>query len=140
MQNQQEITSINYFLSKTGPVIIYSLKSFLQAAGIEVEEKGNGLDTVFQIQVGKKELQLYLGNLLLEIATIDRDEAPLRFDEGLLDFDYFLSKLSKVIESKLQILFKLLEHEDVDKAMESITELTSNYERICILKLDNPQS
>ncbi|HBG26121.1 MAG: hypothetical protein A2Y10_16325 [Planctomycetes bacterium GWF2_41_51] len=139
MQNQQEITKINYFLSRTGSVIIYSLKTFLQAADMAVKEKGHGLDTVFHIKAREKELELYLGNLLLEIATIDRDAAPLRFDEGLLDFDYFLNKLSKVIDSKLQILFKLLEHEDVDKAMESITELAANYERICILKLDSPQ-
>lgn len=135
MQNQQEITTINYFLSRTGPVIIYSLKTFLQAAGMKVEEKGCELDTVFHIKAGEKELQLYLGNLLLEIVTVDRDAKPLRFDEGLLDFDYFLNKLSRVVESKLTILSKLLEHDDVDKAMESISQL-SNYERIRILKFD----
>ena len=137
MQNQQEITIINYFLSRTGTVIIYSLKTFLQAAGMEVEEKGHELDTAFHIKAGEKEIKLYLSNLLLEITTIDRDAMPLRFDEGLLDYDYFLKKLSKVIESKLTILFKLLEHEDVDKVMESISQL-SNYERIRILKLDKP--
>lgn len=139
MQNQKETTIINYFLSRTGPVIIYSLKTFLQAAGMEVEEKGQGLDTIFYIKAGKKELQLYLGNLLMEIATLDRDAIPLRFDEALTDFDYFLNKLSKVTESKLTILFKLLEHDDVDKAMESISQL-ANYERIRILKLDIPST
>ena len=139
MQNS-ETTIINHLLSMTAPVIIHSLKTFLQAAGMEVEEKGHGLDTAFHIKTCEKELELYLGNLLMEIATIDRDAVPLRFDEGLLDFDYFLNKLSSVIESKLQILFKLLEHDDVDKAMESITELASSYERICILKLDNQKS
>ncbi|MGD0784342.1 MAG: hypothetical protein ABR969_00810 [Sedimentisphaerales bacterium] len=140
MQNQEETTKINHFLSAILPIVIRSVKTFLQSTGLEVEEKGNGPDTVFHIKAGEKEADFYLYNLLMEIATVDRDEQPWRFDENLQDFDYFLNKVAKVIESKLRILFKLLEHDDVDKAMESITELAGSYERIRIIKLDKQQS
>lgn len=139
MQNQKEITKINHFLSATLPVVVRSVKTFLQSAGLEVEERGCGLDTVFRIKSGEREAEFYMHNLLMEIATVDRDEQPLRFDENLQDFDYFLNKVAKVIESKLRILFKLLEHDDVDKAMESITESAKDYTRIRIIKLDNQQ-
>jgi hypothetical protein len=66
------------------------------------------LKTEFHIKSGEKEMTFYLHNLLLEIATIDRDENPLRFDDRLVDFDYFAKKTARIIESKLKILFKLL--------------------------------
>jgi hypothetical protein len=121
----------------TMPFILCSTKSFLQAAGLKVEEENYGMDTTLHIKSGKKEIALYMGNLFLEVATVDRDERPLRFDERLCRFDYFIDKVSRAVLSKLKILFILLGHEDIDEAMESITDLAADYERIRIVKLDN---
>ena len=75
-------------------------------------------------------------NLLLEIATIDRDEHPLRFDEKLLSFDYFVHKTNQLIDSKLKVIFELLFEDDFDKAKENIVRLGNDYERIRIWELD----
>jgi hypothetical protein len=71
-------------------------------------------------------------NLLLEIATQDRDEQPLRFDERLRDFDFFAAKTSRVIENKLKILLKLFEEEGIEAALESVSQYAKEYERIRI--------
>jgi hypothetical protein len=75
-------------------------------------------------------------NLLLEIATVDRDERCLRFDEKLKDFNYFVHKTNQVIDSKLKVLFELLFEDDFDKAKENIARLGDNYERIRIWQID----
>ncbi|MGA2916606.1 MAG: hypothetical protein ABSE89_11330 [Sedimentisphaerales bacterium] len=136
MQNQEEIAKINHFLSAILPVIVRSMKTFLQTAGLEVEEKGCGLDTAFLIKAGEKETEFYLHNLFLEIATIDRDEIPLRFDEKLQDFDYFAAKSAKLIDSKLRILFELLSQDDVDKVIDNISQQAKDYQRVRIWRFD----
>jgi hypothetical protein len=125
MRNQEEITKINHFISMILPGIVQSVKTFLQSAGLNVEEKGSGLDTVFSIKSGKKEADFYLHNLLVEIATVDRDEEPLRFDEKLRDFDYFVAKAAKLTDSKMMILFELLSEDDVDKVIDNISQKSS---------------
>jgi hypothetical protein len=72
----------------------------------------------------------------MEIATVDRDENPIRFDENLRAFDYFLAKMARVIQSKLNVLFKLLAEENPDIALEKITQMAKDYERIRIWKFD----
>jgi len=79
-------------------------------------------------------------SLLLEIATTDRDDVPLRFDERLRDFDYFLSKMTRLTQSKLKVLFRLLMEKDVDAAIENITKDAKNYERIRIWRFDKKPS
>ena len=116
MQDRNEITRINEFLSMVSPIVIGQAKMILQSAGLHVEEKGHGSDLVFIIKSGEKEINFSPYNLLLEIATIDRDEVPLRFDEKLRDFGFFLDKMARLTQSKLQILFKLLAEDDVEKA------------------------
>jgi len=112
----------------------------LQSAGMEVKEEGSGLDLAFYIKSGEKEIKFYLHNLLMEIATIDRDEQPPRFDENLWDFEFFLAKTSRLTESKLNILLHLLKEEDVDTAVENISRSAKNYERIRIWRFDQNKS
>lgn len=81
-------------------------------------------------------MKFYLHNLFLEIATVDRDENPLRFDENLRDFDYFLAKTARVVESKLNVLFHVFSKEDIDAAIESISQDAKQYGRIRIWKFD----
>ena len=136
MRNQNEITKINHFLCSVSPVIIRQVKMLLQSTGLEVKEEGGGSDLAFSIKSGEKEIKFYLHNLLLEIATVDRDEAQLRFDENLRDFDYFLAKMVRTVESKLRVLFHLFGEEDVDTAIENIARDAKQYERIRIWKFD----
>jgi hypothetical protein len=124
------------FIHSILPLITDLIKSALQASGCDVKIEGAGLNTVFNIKSGKKEMTFYLHNLLLEIATIDRDEEPLRFDDNLVDFDYFVKKTVRIIDSKLKILFNLLSEENFDIAIDKITEMAKDYQRIRIWKFD----
>lgn len=136
MQSQEEVEKINRFLFMVLPVVTEIVKTILQSLNYQVIQKGHGLDLVFSIKAGKKEAEFYLQNLFLEIVSIDRDEVPLRFDENLRDFDYFLAKTARLIASKLNVLFHLFGEEDVDAAIENITKDAKQYERIRIWKVD----
>ena len=136
MQNQVEIAKINHFLARVSPVIVEVTRAILQALGCEVKEEGSGLDLAFSIKFSRKELKFYVQNLLLEIVTADRDEEPLRFDEGLKDFDYFMAKMARAINSKLCVLFHLLKEDDFEAAIENICKDAKDYERIRIWRFD----
>ena len=136
MQSQEEIEKINRFLCMVLPIVTEIVKTILRSLDYEVIQKGHGLDLVFSIKAGKKEAEFYLHNLFLEVVTVDRDEVPLRFDENLRDFDYFLAKTDRLVASKLNVLFHLFGEEDVDAAIENITKDAKQYERIRIWKVD----
>jgi hypothetical protein len=136
MQEQIEITKINRFLANVGPIVVEVTRAVLQARGCEVEDEGSGLDLAFSIKFSRKELKFYVQNLLLEIVTVDRDEEPLRFDEGLRDFDYFMTKMARAINSKLCVLFHLLKEDDFEAAIENICKDAKDYERIRIWRFD----
>ena len=140
MQNQKEIAKINHFIYVMLPIVVAYVKMLLQSAGLDLKEEGQGFDLVFSIKSGEKEAKFYLHNLLLEIATIDRDEEPLRFDEKLRDFDLFLAKTAHIVQSKLAVLSHLLGQEDVDAAIENISQNAEQYERIRIWRLDRKPS
>ena len=136
MQNQKEITRINSFLTMVLPIVVDVTKRILQSSDFQVTEKGCGLDLVFLIKHEEKEAEFHLHNLFLEIATVDRDEAQLRFDEKLQDFDYFLAKMVRTLESKLRVLFHLFGDEDVDAAIDNIARDAKQYERIRVWRFD----
>jgi len=140
MQNQKEIQKINQFLCGISPVVIRFVKMLLQATGLDVKEKGRGTDLAFSIKSGEKEVKFFVYNLLMEIATVDRDEEPLRFDENLRDYDFLLDKTVRLTQSKLKVLFHLLREEDVDAAIENISQDAKQYERIRIWRLDEQDS
>jgi len=140
MQDKNEIAKINHFLSVVSPMVVGVVKTILQSLDWQVEQKGDGLDMVFAIKQDEKAAQFYLHNLFLEIATIDRDEQPLMFDENLRDFDYFLAKMARLIQSKLNVLFQLLGRQDIDAAIEIITKDSKQYERIRIWRFDENDS
>lgn len=140
MQNQKEITRINSFLTMVLPAVVDITKRILQSLDFQITEKGRGLDTVLTIKTGENEAEFHLQNLFLEIATVDRDEQPLRFDEQLRDFDYFLSKMVRTLTSKLRVLFHLFGEEDVDAAIENIARDARQYERVRIWKFDQNET
>jgi hypothetical protein len=137
MQDKNEIAKINHFLTVVSPIVVEVIKTILQSLDWQVKQQGCGLDLFFSIKQDEKEAQFYLHNLFLEIATIDRDAQPLMFDENLRDFDYFLAKMARLIQSKLNVLFQLLGQEDIDAAIESITKDSKQYERIRIWRFDS---
>jgi hypothetical protein len=139
MQNHTEIRKINQFLMMVSPMVLKLVEKILKSFEFEVKKEGYGLDLSFSIKKGEKEAKFYLQNLLLEIVTVDRDEKPLRFDENLRDFDFFLAKTARLTQSKLKILFSLLREEDVDAAIESINRDARNYERIRIWRFDRQE-
>jgi len=136
MQNHIEIAKINAFLSLVTPIVTGVVRTNLKTLNVKVKEEGGGLELVFSIKKDEKEARFYLQNLLLEIATVDRDEEPLRFDENLRDFDYFLAKTTRVVASKLNVLFHLLGQDDIDAVIENIAQDAKQYERIRIWRFD----
>jgi len=97
-----------------------------------VREEGAGLELALSISTGHGEVRFFLRTLFLEGATLDRDEEPLRFDQDLLDFGYFLSKTADLIRSKLKLLLHLLETESVEEACKKIQADSAGYERVRI--------
>jgi hypothetical protein len=134
--NLRHRTKIDAFIFLATPIVAYVVDEILRSAGCEIEVKGNRANIVFCIKHGDKDIQFHLHNLLFEIASIDRDERPLRFDENLTDFDYFVAKTNRLINSKLAILFEVLFEKDFEKARENIAKLGDQYERIRIWEID----
>lgn len=140
MQNQAEIDRINHFLFLMSPLIARLVRMLIESAGMDIREKGSGLDLTYHIKSGEKELKFYLHNLLLEIATVDRDEAPLRFDERLKDFDFLVDKIIHVVQSKVRVIFQLLGGNDVEAAIENIGRDAKQFERVRIWRFDRKPS
>jgi hypothetical protein len=136
MNDQTELTKINVFLALAAPVVIGFVKTLLEAADFEVTQEGSGSDFAFGVKSGEQYIKFFLQNLLLEIATVDRDAEPLKFDERLADFNFFISKTADVVESKLRILPLLLGETDVDTVIENVISHADTYERLRIIKLD----
>jgi len=136
MQDNEQQIKITGFLHMALPVVTDIIQTFLKTFDWEFKEEGSWLDLAFRIKSGSKEVKFFMHNLMLEIATIDRDENPLRFDERLRDFDYFLAKTARLVQSKLGILLQLFDQDDVDAAIENICRDTKQYERIRIWRFD----
>jgi hypothetical protein len=135
-----EIVKINAFLSIASPIVIDVVGTILKTLDFQVKEEGTGLKLAFSIKRDDKEVKFFFHNLLLEITTIDRDQEPLRFDESLRDFDYFLGKTSRTVASKLNVLFRLFGQEDMEAAIENIARDAKRYERIRIWRFDRNDS
>jgi hypothetical protein len=132
MDKDQEAVKIAGFLTVAAPIITRLSRMVLESHRYQVREEGAGLDLVLSISTGHGEVRFFLRNLFLEVATLDRDEEPLRFDQDLLDFGYFLSKTADLIRSKLKLLLHLLETESVEEACKKIQADSAGYERVRI--------
>ena len=131
---------ISYFLAAVAPIVVKYVMMLLRAAGFETKKEGSGLDTSLDVSKENRQARMYLQNLFLEIATIDRDEQPLRFDERLKDFDFFLEKTTNLTASKLKVLFHLFAEEDMNTVIENISREAKNYQRIRIWQFDQNDS
>jgi len=128
MQNQSETEKINQFISTVSPIIVGHVRLMFEATGAKVHQHGRGLEVVLSIKSGKKEIRFSLQNLFLEVATIDREEVAPRFDEKLLDYNFFLDKMLRSARSKTRILFQLLLEQDVDIATEGTNQNRELYD------------
>jgi len=140
MNMNKDNNKIAVFLSFAAPIVADYIRAIFKLSGFNFKETGQGLEHCFWVEREEKKVQFLLHNLLLEIAAVDRDKAPLQFDERLKDVNYFLAKTARLTESKLKILFQLLNEPDPDKAIARIKEKAGEYERIRILKFDNDKS
>jgi hypothetical protein len=136
MVDPTEIAKINHFLSLMSPLIEGLAKMLFQSAGVEVSEEGYGPNVVFSLKTGEKDAKFYFHNLFLEIATVDRDQRPLRFDERLADFDFLVHKIIHCVEGKLRVFLLLLDENDIDAALDRIAGDAKSYERIRIWRLN----
>lgn len=137
MQDSEHNIKIASFLRVALPVVADVVRTFLQAFDWEVQEEGRGLDSAFAIKFGEKEIKFFMHNLLLEIATVDRDENPLKFDEKLHDAGYFLTKTTRLVGGRLWILLQLVSQDDVEAAIEKLSRKAGQYERIRIWRFDD---
>ena len=137
MDNQTQITRINLFLNIAAPIVIGFAKAFLQEVSFEVAEEGQGPDFSFCVRSGERQVRFFLQNLLLEIATVDRDAEPLTFDERLIDFNFFISKTTDIVESKIRILTLLFGEKDIDAALDNVMRQADKYERLRIIRFDH---
>jgi len=135
-EEQKEDKRISNFLALVAPVVVKYVTMLLESAGFEVKKQGIGFDTSLVVSKDNRQAKMYLENLFLEIATIDRDEKPLRFDGRLKDFDFFLEKTVNLTKSKLKVLFHLFAEEDMDAVIENISREAKDYERIRIWQFD----
>jgi hypothetical protein len=135
--DSEELAKIARFLTVLAPFIQETVKRPLIASGFEVVASGEGFDLSYDIRHEDKRAVFYFRNMYLEIATVDRDAEPLKFDERLGDYRYFLSKTFEVIKSKLDILLKLLKSTDTDKTIDEIFA-EFNGGRVLIEKVNKP--
>ena len=136
MDRQNDAQKITAFLVFAWPVVSQLVNAMLKALGWQITQKGSSLNVIFDIESKGKRAEFHLYNLLLEIATIDRDEQPLRFDHRLDDFEFFLKKTGQLVQSKIAVLYELLSDDDIDSALQKITDQAGNYQRIRIVKWD----
>ena len=129
LDDEKKINRVLNFCYRFVPRIV---KSILVGEGFTVSERGKGLGLIYEIKLTKSSLgaEFYFHNLFLEIATKDRDAELLEFDEGLVDFGYFLSKTLRMVESKLRPLFLVMNEKNVGKGIEKMMELAPNYQRL----------
>ena len=81
-------------------------------------------------------IETAFGISLGQILPFGTHDDPLRFDERLRDFDYFLAKTARHAQSKLKVLSQLLGEEDVETAIDNISRNTGQFERIRIWRFD----
>lgn len=136
MRNTEENARITHFIHGVSPIVAALVKTLLESHNYQIKQKGCGFDLAFSISSGDREANFFLQNLLLEIATLDGDEDPLRFDERLRDFDYFLAKTTRQAQSKLKVISQLLGEEDIETAIENLCRNAGRLGRVQIWRID----
>lgn len=135
-QVKQEYIKINLFLNKAAPLVLNLLEDIFRDHNIDFTRAGQGLNMKYDLKKGQLSSTMFLGNLFLEIATVDRDSEPLIYDKRLNDFKFFIARLKDVINSKIAVLIPLMEGKDIEEAKKIAKKRHSSYERFIIKELD----
>lgn len=136
MQDPNEITKINEFLSLAAPFVISRVKMLFESLGLEVQEEGRDNDLAFIIKSGEVKVTFLPYNMMLDIASLDRKAIPLKFDENVWQLDFFLAKTAPIIESKLRVVFETLAADGLDMAIERVCKGARSDERLRVWKFD----
>ena len=83
-----------------------------------VDSYNEGFELVYQIQPKnpeQKSIEFCFRNLLLDIATVDRDAEVLQFDAELEDLEYNARKVASIVFSRIEALEMLTQTGDLDK-------------------------
>ena len=131
-KTEKDRQQIGRFLNLTCDLITGIVRKILLEKRFKAKEKGEGLNLIFEVHKDKSShwAEFYFHNLFLEITTKDRDAECLQFDEGLVDFGYFLSKTIKAVESKIEPLLVVMNEKNVGKGIEKMMKLAPKYERL----------
>ncbi len=129
LDDEKKINKVLSFCYRLVPRIV---KSILVGEGFTVSERGKELGLIYEVKLPKSPVgaEFYFHNLFLEITTMDRDAECLQFDEGLVDFGYFLSKTLRMVESKLRPLLLVMSEKNIGKGIEKMMELAPEYHRL----------
>lgn len=116
------------------------VKKILEHEGFEAEKQGEGLELSYRVR-GRDGLSAVfcLHNLFLEIATKDRDDEPLEFDEELSSFNFFMLKTTKVMETKLKLFVAILKN-GPDMTPEEMKKIVPEGTTIKMIKFDKSKT
>jgi len=127
-----EYDKINSCINKSLPLVLTLLESAFSDNNIDYTLTGRGLDMKFELKKNKFGSSMFLRNLLLEIATVDRDNEPLHYDYRLDDMEFLFRRILEIVSSKLRVLLPVMNGKDIKE----IERYAPNYERLKIAKLD----
>ena len=139
-QAKWESHKISMFLVKAAPLIMTLLEMTFRHYGIGFTRGGKGLSMKYDLKKGKLSSKMFLNNLFLEVATVDRDSNPLRYDHRLNSFQFFMNRVKDVINSKLAVLLPLMDGKSPEEAGKIAKKLHPDYERFVMKMVDQDLS
>lgn len=129
MQNRIENPKINQFIQgMLEQNCVDFIKVHLQAAFQDVQQKGTGLDAVFHINFNGNKTKFFVKDLLIELAAIDKNEEPLRYDEDLCRLQYFQAKFEMVSTKMINLMLEQLLFEP-DFNLDDVLYISQNITR-----------
>jgi len=128
-----EYDKIDQCLKKAAPLALKLLEAAFTDNNIDFTLTGTGLDMKYELSKGKFGSSMFMRNLLLEIATVDRDTEPLRYDYRLDDMEFLFRRIVETVGSKLAVLLPVMN----GKGIKSVRKLAPNYERLKIKILES---
>ena len=114
MKKKMESEKINRFVMAAYRPILMLVDMTFESNGFKIKDQiGHGLGHTFILESPKykaSRIEFRIHNLLMDIATKDRDAEYLEFDEGLMDDQYLLDKTIKNLDRRIYGLIATLEN------------------------------
>lgn len=136
-----EFEKIDRCIKKIAPLVLATLQSVFKEHGMAYELTGKGSDLKYTLKKGPIECSMFLRNLFLEIATIDRDTTPLYYDTRCDNPEFLAKRMYDIVGSKLAPLLPLMSGTDPSQIEKIAWQSHPNYERFRVTLLkDIPMS